>query len=171
MTNMKKFSYIFIGLLALLFATACEEPQDVNPVLQTPTKFVLNNPVMSTQYIQLTPTSTVNLSCSQPDYGYAAAATTFDKQLAIMVEKMKDRDILMITADHGNDPCFKGSDHTREMVPLVMYNNKLKKGIELNEKMTYACIGATIIENFGVLKKDHQIGESLLKEIEKIFAV
>ena len=77
MTNMKKFSYIFIGLLALLFATACEEPQDVNPVLQTPTKFVLNNPVMSTQYIQLTPTSTVNLSCSQPDYGYAAAANYY----------------------------------------------------------------------------------------------
>lgn len=74
---MKKFNYIFFSLLALLFATACEEPQDVNPVLQTPTKFVLNNPVMSTQYIELTPTTTVNMTCSQPDYGYAAAANYY----------------------------------------------------------------------------------------------
>ena len=74
---MKKFSYIFFSLLALLFTTSCEEPQDKNPVLQTPTKFVLNNPVMSTQYIELTPTTTVNLSCSQPDYGYSAAASYY----------------------------------------------------------------------------------------------
>lgn len=74
---MKKFNYIFFSLLALLFVTSCEEPQDKNPVLQTPTKFVLNNPVMSTQYIELTPTTTVNLSCSQPDYGYASAANYY----------------------------------------------------------------------------------------------
>ncbi len=74
---MKKLNYIFFSLLALIFATACEEPKDINPVLQTPTEFVLNNPVMSTQYIELTPTTTVNMSCSQPDYGYAAAAQYF----------------------------------------------------------------------------------------------
>ena len=74
---MKKFNYIFFSLLALLFVTSCEEPQDKNPVLQTPTKFVLNNPVMSTQYIELTPTTTVNLSCSQPDYGYASATNYY----------------------------------------------------------------------------------------------
>ncbi len=75
---MKKFSYILFGLLGLLMAaTACEEPADENPVLQKPTKFELNTPVMSTQYIELTATSTIKLTCSQPDYGYAAAANYY----------------------------------------------------------------------------------------------
>lgn len=71
---MKKLNYIFFSLLALLFVTSCEEPQEVNPVLQTPTEFVLNTPVMQKQYIELTPETTVKLTASQPDYGYAAAA-------------------------------------------------------------------------------------------------
>lgn len=85
-----------------------------------------------------------------------------------IIENLRDDDLLIITADHGNDPKYKGTDHTREMVPLVIYSNKLKKGIELKEQMSYACIGATIIENFGVSKKNHQIGESFLKEIEEV---
>lgn len=71
---MKKLNYILFSLLAVLFAISCEEPQEVNPVLQTPTTFVLNNPVMQKQYIELTPETTVKLTASQPDYGYAAAA-------------------------------------------------------------------------------------------------
>lgn len=71
---MKKLNYIFFSLLALLFVTSCEEPQEENPVLQTPTTFVLNAPVMQSQYIELTPESVLKLTCSQPDYGYAAAA-------------------------------------------------------------------------------------------------
>lgn len=74
---MKKLNYIFFSLLALLFATSCEEPQVENPVLKTPTSFVLNNPVMQKQYIELTPETTVKLTASQPDYGYAAAADYF----------------------------------------------------------------------------------------------
>lgn len=74
---MKKLSYILFGLLTMLFVTSCEEPQDENPVLQTPTEFKLNVPVMSTQYIELTATSTVKLTCSQPNYGYAAAANYY----------------------------------------------------------------------------------------------
>ena len=73
----------------------------------------------------------------------------------------------MICADHGNDPKYRDSDHTREQVPLLIYNNKIKKGIELPEQMTFANIGATIIENFKVSKKEYQIGESLLKEIKE----
>ena len=76
--------------------------------------------------------------------------------------------MLIITADHGNDPKYKGTDHTREMVPLVIYNNKLEKGIELSEQMSYACIGATVIDNFNVKKREHQIGESILKEIKEV---
>ncbi len=71
---MKKINYIFFTLLALLFVTSCEEPQDENPVLQTPTTFVLNAPVMQSQYIELTAETVLKLTCSQPDYGYAAAA-------------------------------------------------------------------------------------------------
>ena len=71
---MKKLNYILFSLLALLFVTSCEEPQEENPVLQSPTEFVLNVPVMHTQYIELSPETTLKLTCSQPDYGYAAAA-------------------------------------------------------------------------------------------------
>lgn len=74
---MKKLNYIFFSLLALLFVTSCEEPQEENPVLQTPTKFVLNTPVMATQYIELSAATTVKLTCSQPDYGYSAAANYY----------------------------------------------------------------------------------------------
>ena len=74
----------------------------------------------------------------------------------------------MITADHGNDPKYNGTDHTREMVPLVIYNKNMKKGIELKEKMSYACIGATVIDNFNVSKKEHQIGETILNEIKEV---
>lgn len=85
-----------------------------------------------------------------------------------IIENLKDDDLLIITADHGNDPKYKGTDHTREMVPLVIYNNKLEKGIELTEQMSYACIGATVIDNFNVKKREHQIGESILKEIKEV---
>lgn len=82
---MKKLNYILFSLLALLFVTSCEEPQDENPVLQTPTKFVLNQPVMQTQYIELNPTMTVALTCSQPNYGYASAAKYY-AQVALTEE-------------------------------------------------------------------------------------
>ena len=71
---MKKLNYILFSLLAVLFASSCEDPKEVNPVLQTPTDFVLNIPVMQNQYIELTPESCVKLTASQPNYGYAAAA-------------------------------------------------------------------------------------------------
>ena len=71
---MKKLNYILFSLLAVLFATSCEDPKEVNPVLNTPTEFVLNTPVMQNQYIELTPETCVKLTASQPNYGYAAAA-------------------------------------------------------------------------------------------------
>lgn len=75
---MKRFNYILFGILGLvLSAVSCNGPETENPVLQKPTKFVLNNPVFQKQYIDLQNTLTVNLTCSQPDYGFAAAASYY----------------------------------------------------------------------------------------------
>jgi phosphopentomutase len=80
---------------------------------------------------------------------------------------MRDDDLLIITADHGNDPCFKGSDHTREQTPFVAYSKSLvNKGHMISTQNTFACIGATIIDNFGIKPQEHQIGTSLIKMIK-----
>lgn len=99
--------------------------------------------------------------------GYYNCLKDANDKIKELVKVIRDDDLLMICADHGNDPKYRGSDHTREQVPLLIYNNKIKKGIELPEQMTFANIGATIIENFKVSKKEYQIGESLLKEIKE----
>ncbi len=98
--------------------------------------------------------------------GYYNCLKETNDKIEELLKYLKDDDLLIITADHGNDPCYKGTDHTREQVPLLIYNNKIKKGKELKERMTFACIGATIIDNFGINKLDHQIGDSLLEDIE-----
>ena len=85
--------------------------------------------------------------------GYAAAATTFDKQLTTMVAKMKDTDILMITADHGCDPGFPGTDHSREYVPFLVYGKDVKAGVNLGTRDSFADIAATIQDIFEVEQK------------------
>ena len=81
---------------------------------------------------------------------------------------MNDDDLLIITADHGNDPCYRGTDHTREQTPFVAYSKSLaNKGHMISAQDTFACIGATIIDNFGVSKQSHQIGKSLLTMIKQ----
>ena len=97
--------------------------------------------------------------------GYAAAATTFDKQLASMVEKMQDRDILMITADHGCDPGFPGTDHSREYVPFLVYGKDVKAGVNLKTRDSFADIAATIQDIFEVEQKT--AGNSFKAEILK----
>ncbi len=97
--------------------------------------------------------------------GYAKAATTFDKQLATMVEKMKDSDILMITADHGCDPGFPGTDHSREYVPLLIYGKDIKEGVNLGTRDSFADIAATIQDIFEVEQKT--AGNSFKSEILK----
>ena len=93
--------------------------------------------------------------------GYGKAIEEFDKQLKQLLVNLNYDDLLMITADHGNDPTFKGSDHTRENVPLIIYNSSLTNGKYLGLLKSYACIGATIAENFNICNPG--IGESLLK--------
>ena len=85
--------------------------------------------------------------------GYARAATTFDGQLRTLVEKMRDTDILMITADHGCDPGFPGTDHSREYVPLLVYGKDIKAGVNLATRSSFADIAATIQDIFEVEQK------------------
>lgn len=82
--------------------------------------------------------------------GYAKAATTFDKQLGTFMERMQPEDILMITADHGCDPGFKGTDHSRECVPFLVYGQSVKEGVNLGTHKTFADISATILDMFGL---------------------
>ena len=79
--------------------------------------------------------------------GYAKCLEEFDVQLAEFLEKITEEDLVIITADHGNDPTAPGSDHTREYVPLVVYR-KNGKNINLGTRTSFADIGATIAENF-----------------------
>jgi len=96
--------------------------------------------------------------------GYGKAIDRFDKQLGILLPLIKDDDLLVLTADHGNDPTYKGTDHTREIVPLLMYNPKMKNLKIIKRRRTFADLGATICENFKV--KSTPYGTSFLPELK-----
>ena len=98
--------------------------------------------------------------------GYAKEVEQFDEKLGELLELMGDEDLLMITADHGNDPTYQGTDHTREQVPLLLYAKDLKGAGTLDEADSFAAIGATIAENFNVRMPDGTIGESMLDQIQ-----
>ena len=97
--------------------------------------------------------------------GYAQAATDFDQQLGQFLAKMKDDDVLMITADHGCDPGAAGTDHTREYVPLLVYGKKIKENNNLGTYPTFAMIGATVADMFDAELTTK--GESLLPRLLK----
>ncbi len=97
--------------------------------------------------------------------GYGQELERFDEKLGIFLANMKEDDLLMITADHGNDPTFKGTDHTKEMVPLLIYSPSLTGGERLCDKQSFAVVGATIAQNFGVAMPKGTIGESILPEL------
>lgn len=96
--------------------------------------------------------------------GYAGALMEFDENLPRFFGEMGDSDILIITADHGCDPTTPGTDHSREYVPLLVCGKSIKAGIDLGIRKTFADVGATISEIFGV--KTPEAGESFLKEIQ-----
>ena len=91
--------------------------------------------------------------------GYAECLEEFDSDLALILEAMRDDDLLMITADHGNDPTWYGTDHTRERVPLISYSPSYQNGRMIEEKDTFGCIGKTILENFSIKPSENQIGD------------
>ena len=96
--------------------------------------------------------------------GYAQAIESFDVQLKQLMNNLNKDDLLIITADHGNDPSFKGTDHTRENVPLIIYNTEFKHGRYLGLLKSYAVIGATIADNFQVTLPT--IGFSIMEELK-----
>ena len=93
--------------------------------------------------------------------GYGKALEEFDVRLGQLMSVLHDDDLLMITADHGNDPTHTGTDHTREKVPLLCYSKSFKHGKYLDEHNTFADIGATILANFNLKKSPNQIGEPI----------
>lgn len=100
--------------------------------------------------------------------GYKEALEKFDSQLGILIEEIKDDDLLIITADHGNDPTFKGTDHTREYVPVLVYNKQIKECNKMPILESMADIGLTILDNFNDNDKtyDFEIGKSFLQNIK-----
>lgn len=96
--------------------------------------------------------------------GYGKALEEFDARLPEVFEKMTEDDLLIITADHGNDPTHPGTDHTREYVPLLVYSTRFQSGKELPIRETFADIGATIADNFHVPLPKH--GTSFLDELK-----
>lgn len=97
--------------------------------------------------------------------GYGNAIVKFDEQLTDLMKEMNDDDLLMITADHGNDPTWTGTDHTREHVPLIIYSKTLMNPVNLGVLESYAVIGATIADNFNV--ENPGIGYSILNELKR----
>ena len=98
--------------------------------------------------------------------GYLKALEEFNYYLPILLKNLHKDDLLIITADHGNDPTFKGTDHTREYIPILMYSPIFKKGKRLPDRDTFADIGATILDNFGV-KNELGLGKSIFNEFKK----
>ncbi len=96
--------------------------------------------------------------------GFGEALMDFDKRLGTVLKNLKDDDLLLITADHGNDPGFKGTDHTREMVPILAYSPSMKTGDSLGVRKTFADFGATVLDNFDV--KGNGVGTSFLADLK-----
>ena len=97
--------------------------------------------------------------------GYGKELEKFDEKLGIFLEGMREDDLLIITADHGNDPTFKGTDHTKEMVPLLMYSPSMTASEKIEDQSSFAVIGATVAENFGINMPEGTIGKSLLHHL------
>ncbi|AIF66707.1 phosphopentomutase [Terribacillus saccharophilus] len=97
--------------------------------------------------------------------GYAQALEDYDKRLPEVLDKLKEDDLLIITADHGNDPVAPGTDHTREYVPLIAYHTGADHGEKLELRNTFADIAATIADNFGIEMPEH--GTSFLQALKK----
>lgn len=97
--------------------------------------------------------------------GYGREIEKFDRNLGVLLERLREDDLLILTADHGNDPTYTGTDHTREYVPFLAWSKRMAEGGPLPEADSFAVIGATIADNFGVSMPKGTIGHSLLKEL------
>ena len=98
--------------------------------------------------------------------GYAEELEKFDVLLGQFLEKMKEDDLVIVTADHGNDPTFKGTDHTKERVPFLAYSPSMKTSGKIDDQNCFAVIGATIADNFGAAMPKGTIGTSILEQLD-----
>ena len=98
--------------------------------------------------------------------GYAKELEAFDQKLGTLMETLREDDLLIITADHGNDPTYTGTDHTREKVPFLAYSKSMEENGVLPEQETFAVIGATVLDNFGLSMPEATIGTSLLADLK-----
>ena len=97
--------------------------------------------------------------------GYAEELEKFDVKLGELLGKLHDDDLLIITADHGNDPTYTGTDHTRERVPFIAYSPSMKGHGKLERAETFAVVGATIVDNFDAKMPENTIGTSVLDKL------
>lgn len=97
--------------------------------------------------------------------GYAKEIEKFDVNLGILLDILREEDLLIITADHGNDPTYTGTDHTREKVPFLVYSKSMEGYGELSEADTFAVIGATVVDIFDLKMPENSIGTSILKKL------
>jgi phosphopentomutase len=95
--------------------------------------------------------------------GYAGELEKFDEKLGVLLEALREDDLLIITADHGNDPTYTGTDHTREKVPFLAYSPSMTGSGSIPEQSTFAIIGNTVADNFGVRMPEGTIGTSVLE--------
>ena len=98
--------------------------------------------------------------------GYGEEIEKFDKKLGELLPLLREDDLLILTADHGNDPTYKGTDHTREQVPFIAYSPSDTESGKLDTSDTFAVIGATIADNFCVRMPEGTIGTSILDQIK-----
>lgn len=99
--------------------------------------------------------------------GYGNCIEAFDIRLKELIDVLKEDDVLMVTADHGNDPTWHGTDHTREMVPLLIYSKSFTKGRHLNDRRSFADIGQTILKNFNLSSTKTLIGSPIEEILEE----
>ena len=97
--------------------------------------------------------------------GYGRELERFDEKLGELLPLLGEDDLLILTADHGNDPTYTGTDHTREQVPFIAYSPSMEGGKDLGSADTFAVIGATVADNFGVKMPEGTIGTSVLDEL------
>ena len=97
--------------------------------------------------------------------GYANALEYFDSKLPIIIKNMKETDLLIITADHGNDPSTPSTDHSREYIPILIYGKQIKENVNIGIRQTYADIGETILDflNMPLLKTGNSFKNEIIK--------
>lgn len=98
--------------------------------------------------------------------GYGEELEKFDEKLGILMSELRKDDLLIITADHGNDPTYTGTDHTREKVPFLAYSRSFEGNGLLPAVNSFGTVGATILENFGLEPEEHMIGESVFEMLK-----